>query len=352
MDSLNLSSIDKASFMDALLLNDGNPLHSTALDEGLNAGEERQDGGKLGRPPKKGKGKGAQQDGEGRKRRSTGVKAKTGLKRGAGEKGAGEKVADRDVKKKKSIQSSVLPKSRLQVPTAEDPLVGKNPTSGKTARSSAKRTLVKSRPLKNQESETESDGKTIGGVLQEESDSDIGEQIRRSLQFAEEKDDDAGRDPSPQKGPQKGTASGRTEKAKGSRRTRKGHCSQEGTNLEVMLDAFLDYSDQYRKSVDSAAVKESIEDFSNKVKTHLLDQISSYEEVGVLNKDCTRVGSLIRTKTQRLFDAKYELMRAERKEGCLQKERVELQQRLTHLRRGQAFLGDITAMTRMYLDQH
>lgn len=45
--------------------------------------------------------------------------------------------------------------------------------------------------------------------------------------------------------------------------------------------------------------------------------------------------------------------RAERQEWLLQKEKVELQHRLTNLRQGQAFLCDVIELNRLYLDyQH
>ncbi|KAM6924021.1 uncharacterized protein cenpu [Xenentodon cancila] len=285
MDSPNLSAIDKASFMEGLLLNYVNPLHSTALDEDLNTLEERR--------------------------------------------------SDRGILGRRDITTAPTAQCGAAVKTKETQYHGKESKRRSTStRAKVKTgTLVKRQHLKDHKRETEPDSrKSIDGVLQEcDGITEVFCHVMRRMK-------------------RQGSPSGDATKANLDRCARKGHCSQEGTNLEVMLDAFLDYCDLYRRSVDSTVVKESIEYFSNKVKDQLLEKISTIEEVDVLNKDNTTVGSLVCTKTQTLLDTKYELMRAERKEAFLHKERVELEHRLSCLRRGQAFLFDIRELTRVYLD--
>ncbi|KAM9375679.1 uncharacterized protein cenpu isoform 4-T4 [Pholidichthys leucotaenia] len=78
--------------------------------------------------------------------------------------------------------------------------------------------------------------------------------------------------------------------------------------------------------------------------------MASCKKLKVLKRENAKMGSVIRKKTQRLYDAKYELMRAEREAWLLRKEKAELEQRLTDLRRGQAFLHDIKELNRLYLD--
>lgn len=147
-----------------------------------------------------------------------------------------------------------------------------------------------------------------------------------------------------------GSASGEIEKANTDEQRQKRRRHQGGTELDVVLDAFLDFCDQYRESVESAAVKHSINSFSSTVKEELLTKISSFKEFKVLKRENAKVGSLIRTKTQKLLNAKQELMRAERQVWLLQKEKAELKTRLADLRRGQAFLNDIRELNRQYLD--
>ncbi|XP_023144731.2 centromere protein U [Amphiprion ocellaris] len=335
MDSPDLSTIDKASFLQGLHLHDGNPLHSTAVEEDLNDVEkEETDKGGAGRGdiPKTPK--------------ATNKQQRAAVKKKGTEEG-GENDKDEEQKKKKWSR-----------------------------RSASAGEKVKSRPVKNQQMKKDQkrksesgSGKNSDSQSQEESDSvSVQQGRRRILSSDEELDSDTSWKPNPKKPkmrslgtsrksslsrskPRKsssGSASGEAEKTNGDKRKRKRH--QGDTDLDVVLGAFLDFCDEYRDTVESKAVKQSIDSFSNNVKDQLLEKISSCKELRVLKRENAKVASSIRTKTQKLLHAKHELMRAERQLFLLQKEKAELELRLADLRRGHAFLHDIGQLNRQYLD--
>uniref|UniRef100_A0A8C2ZR23 Centromere protein U n=2 Tax=Cyclopterus lumpus TaxID=8103 RepID=A0A8C2ZR23_CYCLU len=195
---------------------------------------------------------------------------------------------------------------------------------------------------------------------------------KRVLSSGEEEDEDEDRSwkPSPKKatalsfgksrkssskGPKSrtsssGSASAEPEEARREKRRRSRRDGGGGTESEVVLDAFLEFCDQYRESVESKAVKQAVDSFSSNVKEQLLEKISSSKEFKVLKRENAKVGSSIRTETQRLLDAKHELMRAERQTWLMQKEKAELEVQLADLRRGRAFLQDFKELSRRYLD--
>ncbi|XP_067454678.1 centromere protein U isoform X4 [Thunnus thynnus] len=322
LDSANLSAIERASFMEGLQLNYGNPLHSTAVEEDLEVLEEgRVNKGRAGKKEVP-----AKQRGAAKKRKETEMD--------------GESEKEKQQQKKKRS------------------------TGGK----------VKARPVKNQQMKKDKkrkseSGKSSDPQSQEESESDTRQQRRkRVLSSDEEEVEDTSWKPSPKKhrvyslGRTRKSSSGMSKSRKSSsgsasaepeetnRVERKRKRRQGGTQLEEVLDAFLDFCEQYRESVESKAVKQSIDSFSNNVREQLMEKISSHKELRVLKRENAKVGSLIRTKTQRLLDAKHELMRAERQAWLLQKEKAELELRLSDLRRSHSFLRDIRELNRQYLD--
>uniref|UniRef100_H3C1N1 Centromere protein U n=1 Tax=Tetraodon nigroviridis TaxID=99883 RepID=H3C1N1_TETNG len=131
---------------------------------------------------------------------------------------------------------------------------------------------------------------------------------------------------------------------------RGGQGTRQRPELELILDAFADYIDRYRESVDSEVVKRSISSFSSIVKEQLEEKICCSKELKVLKKNNAKVRSLGQTTTQRLLNTKYELMRAERQIFLLQKEQRERELRLSDLRTGQTFLHDLFELNRQYLD--
>ncbi|KAK5865229.1 hypothetical protein PBY51_016408 [Eleginops maclovinus] len=307
IDSPNLSAIDKASFLVGLQLNHGNPLHSTAVGEDLNVLDEEE-----------------------ASRKKPGGKEIPQTSKDAGkQRGAAEKRKDGEEKKKRK------------------PAVG--------------------RPGKNQL--VQKGKKRKSGMS---SDPEPQEQSDKEVLSSEEEDggDDRNWCPSPKKAnvyslgrsrkslseesesrkSSSGSASTEPEKASTDRQRKRKRGGRGGTQLEVVLKTFLDFCEQYRESLESNTLKKCVDSFSSNVENQLLEKISSTKELKVLKRENTKVGSSIRTKTKRLFDAKHELMRGERQVCLLQKEKSELKTRLADLRRGQAFLHDIRELNRQYLD--
>ncbi|XP_035017457.2 centromere protein U isoform X2 [Hippoglossus stenolepis] len=377
----NLSFIDKASFMEGLQLNDGNPLHSTAMEEDLNVLVEGQmDKGKAGRGDdhqmlkKKQRGAAVRREvtetgGEKRKisRRNPAEKFKARPEKGAkGEKKKGE--PEPEVPATAESDTSVTPHTSTKPPPKANirrQVIAKRRSAGKT---SASRPLKKQQ-MKDMKRKNESDrGNSIDSESQE---SNTGQHSRsRVLSSDEEVDEGTYWKPSPKKArvfnlgksrksspvrsqPRKSSSgsasavadSSNTDKKKSKRRGR-----QATTDLEVVLDAFLDFCDEDRESVASKSVKQSIDSFSSNVKEQILEKVSTYKELRVLKRENAKVASLISTKTKRLLDAKHELMRAERQVTLLQKKEAELELRLDDLRRSRAFLHDIRDLNQHYLD--
>ncbi|XP_010792581.1 centromere protein U [Notothenia coriiceps] len=206
----------------------------------------------------------------------------------------------------------------------------------------------------------------------EQSDSGGAQQRRKRVLSSEEEDGGEGRSwcPSPKtarfyrlgrsrkssseksksKKSSSGSASPEPDMASTDKQRKRQKEGQGGTQLEVVLEAFLDFCDQYRESLESNTLKECVDSFSSNVENQLLEKISTSKELKVLKRENIKVASSIRTKTKRLLDAKNELMGGERQVCLLQKEKSELKARLADLRRGQAFLHDIRELNTQYLD--
>ncbi|KAM9356782.1 uncharacterized protein cenpu [Symphorus nematophorus] len=394
VDSPDLSAIERASFLEGLQAHDGNPLHSTALEEDLNVLEDgRMNKGKAGGKDipqtlkTTGKQRGAavkrketerdeeEEEEKKRSRKSSGGKVKarpenqgeTKKKSGAS---AGER-AELHVERKESDPSAKQP-----APTAGKlkKLVGKKPAKVRRAGQTSAARPVKNQPMKKGKKKESESGSANSRDAQsvEESDTDTAEQRRKRVLSSDQEavDEDASLSPSPKKArlnslvrtrksssdrtktrtSSSGSASAESEKANKDKKMRKRLGGQGATEFDVVLDAFLDFCEQYRESVESKAVKQSIDSFSSNVKEQLLEKISSHKALKALKRENAKVGSLIRKKRQRLLDAKHELMRAERQMWLLQKEKTELKLRLSDLRRGQAFLHDFRELNRQYLD--
>ncbi|XP_034400187.1 centromere protein U isoform X2 [Cyclopterus lumpus] len=312
-DSPNLSSIDRASFFEGLQQNHGNPLHSTAMEDDLKVPEEdRVKGRKAGK-------------------KEIPQTVKTSVKqRGSAMK---RKETERDdeeeeEKKKRSRRSTggTRPEDNQQMKKGKKR--GSETGSGKSSDAAPKEKpdAAHKRVLSSGEEEDEDEDRSW-----------VWTDFTRSLQ--------------PRTGhPQKRSASAEPEEARREKRRRSRRDGGGGTESEVVLDAFLEFCDQYRESVESKAVKQAVDSFSSNVKEQLLEKISSSKEFKVLKRENAKVGSSIRTETQRLLDAKHELMRAERQTWLMQKEKAELEVQLADLRRGRAFLQDFKELSRRYLD--
>ncbi|XP_070693199.1 centromere protein U isoform X2 [Pempheris klunzingeri] len=392
-DTPDLSAIDKAGFLEGLQLHCGNPMHSTAIEEDLDVSEEGQKTkGRKGipqtlKPTVKQRAAAVKRKKMEEEEEEQKKNTKRGMRGGGGKVGAGSKKEGETEKKKGAPQgerveldgdrrasdpNAILQKHNRPTPTASSlkQLVGKKPAKRRSAgQASAARPVKNQQMKKNKKTKSESgSGKSSDPQSQEESDGGSGQQRRRKVLSSDEeapspkkaKVSSLGRsrksssDRSKSRKSSSGSASAEpgkadTDKRRGSGSGR-GSGRQGGTELEVVLDTFLDFCDQYRESVESKAVRQSIDSFSSNVKEQLLEKISSSKELWALKRENAKVGSLIRKKTQRLLDAKHELMRAERQAWLLQKEKDGLQLRLADLRRGQAFLHDFRELSTQYQD--
>ncbi|XP_059202558.1 centromere protein U [Centropristis striata] len=340
--SPDLSAIGTSSFLEGLQQGDGNPLHSTALEEDLTDLEEEKTS-----------------RGKAERKEIPQTKKKTVKQAGAAAK---RKEAERDGEEEEEREKK------------------------RGRRSSGARPMDNQQIKKGRKRSSESGGgASRESESQEESDDASPQRSRRRLLSSEDEDEEQSWHPSPEKPRMNGfgrTRKSSSEKSKSrkssseksksrksssekskSRKSSSGSSSAEpekssenqrrrrgGTQLEVVLDAFLDFCQQYRQSVESTSVKKSIDSFSSNVEEHILEKVASLKELKVLKRENAKVGSLIRTKTQRLLEAKHEQMRAERQLSLLQKEKTELEVRLSDLRRGRAFLQDIRELHRQYLE--
>ncbi|KAM4732747.1 uncharacterized protein cenpu isoform 2-T3 [Anableps anableps] len=358
MESSSLSAVDQSSFFEGLEQNDSNPLHSTALEEHLNVQEEGQLDKKRGQREKmlpgkkqgaavKRKGSGGCEEEEEEKKKSrtnTGWQGRQGRTRQ--QKGAAERQPDERVERSETIQAA---------PAASRRLSGKKPVGMRKApgKTSAGRPAQRRQLEEDKRASESADEETAES--EEGTDSDGARKNRRRLLSSDEEDSEGSVwNPSPKKTKRlrlgrKSSSGSSAEGAAGDGRGKRSRVGRGGSQLEVVLDAFLEFCQQYGESVEAAAVRESIGCFSNHVKAQLLEKISSLKDLRSLKRKNIKVGALIRTKTQRLLNAKHELMRAEREVWLLEKEKAELQQRLDDLRRGQAFLHDVRELTTRYL---
>nr|XP_019934190.1 PREDICTED: centromere protein U [Paralichthys olivaceus] len=263
------------------------------------------------------------------RRRTPAEKFKT--RPGKGGKGV-KKQGEPEAPASEESDTSVTPHTSTKPPpkaNIRSQVIGKRRSAGKT---SASRPLKKQQ-MKDMERENESDS----GTSNDSESQNPSPKKARGFDFGKSRKSSSG---------SKSAVAERsnTDKQRSERRGR-----QATTELEVVLDAFLDFCDEYRESVATKSVKQSIDSFSSNVKEQILEKVSTHKELRVLKRENAKVASLISTKTQRLLDAKHELMSAERQVRLLQKEEAELELRLDDLKRSRAFLNDIRELNQQYL---
>ncbi|XP_062281285.1 centromere protein U [Scomber scombrus] len=387
LDSANLSAIERDSFMKGLQsANDGNPLHSTAMEEDLDVLEEgRVNKGTAGKKNITAKQQGAavkrkqmepvvesdHENQQQKKRRSTIGRGKARPdKGGATERKKRASEEERGQSEAEGTETQADPSTATQERNPQTPAGVKRQVGGKPAKRRSVKQKPEARPVKNQQMKDKKrkgeSGTSSDPQSQEQSDSDAVQQ-RRNRVLPSDDDDDKVEDTSWKPTPKKGRGTRKSLSGKSnSRKSSSGSASAEaektkrvevkkkrrrgGTQLEEVLDAFMDFCEQYRETVESRAVKESIDSFSNNVKEQLMEKISSHKDLHVLKRENAKVASLTRTKMQRLLDAKHEMMRAKKQVSLLKKEKAELELRLSDLRRSQSFLCDIRELNRQYLN--
>ncbi|KAJ8383100.1 hypothetical protein SKAU_G00038780 [Synaphobranchus kaupii] len=133
--------------------------------------------------------------------------------------------------------------------------------------------------------------------------------------------------------------------SKGKRRERDG---RNPIDLDVVLDAFQDVVSQYTETVDSAPVRRAIDSLSDMFEDQLTELITNTKELNSLKRENVKVNNTINKKRSRLIEIKSELITKETQLRNMQKEHGELQERLTDLRKGTAFLSALRDLHKSY----
>ncbi|XP_061107227.1 centromere protein U [Conger conger] len=120
-------------------------------------------------------------------------------------------------------------------------------------------------------------------------------------------------------------------------------------DLDVVLDAFLEFVSHYRETVDSAPVRQAIDAVSDMFEDQLTELITNTKELNSLKRENIKVNGTINKKRARLVEIKSELITKEAQLRSLQKEHGQLQERLTDLRTGTSFLSALRDLHKNYL---
>ncbi|KTF90086.1 hypothetical protein cypCar_00023877 [Cyprinus carpio] len=296
---LDISSIEKTSvFHGDQYSPHGNPLHSTALEEDLSPGPEQN---KKSAPEK-----------SGRPRARKPVLSVTDT----------DKTAVTQAKKIGKAVSEALNKKA----SSEE---NQGPPTNKGAKSEA---------VKGQRSAKETSSSL--GVAQRQ---------QRSPPSSEElTDEDESFHPSKEKsirGKRRSSSqrqSGHKQKRKSSSSTERAGPSKKArdlrspTDLDVVLGSFQEFVTQYKQTINSEAVRRSIDAVSRSFEEQLSEIINS-----AINK-----------KRTRLVEANNELIKGKTKLRNLQKDHDEMEQRLKALREGSSLLTNLQELNRKYLKHH
>ncbi|XP_060783882.1 centromere protein U [Neoarius graeffei] len=121
------------------------------------------------------------------------------------------------------------------------------------------------------------------------------------------------------------------------------------TDFTVVLEAFQEFVTQYKETVSSEVVKKAINAFSCSFEEQLTEKITALAEFNSVKREAVKVNRTLNQKKTRLLEAKNELIKSKAALRKLEKEHNELQQRLTALKQGTAFLNNLKALNRRYL---
>ncbi|XP_056899939.1 centromere protein U [Takifugu flavidus] len=327
LDSPNLSTVEKASFLEGLQLHGGHRLHSTALEEHLNelegdcAHEEHAERREY---PHMSKAGAASQTQEAKRSRRSRIAAGIMSEEGSQPESHSQLVPSGRKKKASPRRASELRSVKTQKKRWQrEPGTPKSKKARTRGDSGAAGVSQGHGPSST--SEDEVPHKDLSGIP-----------APKKARMWTSTDGAASRK----------NASGRAV----SHRQRGQRQAQKRPEAELVLNAFLDFIDHYRKSVESNIVSQSINRFSSIVEEQLQEKICNTKNLQVLKQRNAQMKYVGQTKTQRLLDTKYELMRAERQTFLLQKQKTQLELRLWDLRKGRAFLHHLTQLNRQYLD--
>ncbi|KTF92034.1 hypothetical protein cypCar_00033570 [Cyprinus carpio] len=313
---LDISSIEKASFFQGDQYSpNGNPLHSTALEEDLSPGPEQNQKSapeKLGRP-----------------RAGKPVLGVTDT----------DKTAVTQAKKIGKAVSEALNKKASSKENQEPPQ-----TTNKGAKSVVRKIVKEvinvlcrfsSEAVKGQRS-TKETSSTLGAAQRQQRSPPSSEELTdedESFHPSIEKSKGAKRRSSSQR------QSGHKQKRKSSSSSestgpsKKPRVLRSPTDLDVVLDSFQEFVTQYKQTINSEAVKRSIDAVSRSFEEQLSEIINS----------------TINQKRTRLVEANNELIKGKTKLRNLQKDHDEIEQRLKALREGSSLLTNLQELNTKYL---
>lgn len=121
--------------------------------------------------------------------------------------------------------------------------------------------------------------------------------------------------------------------------------------LDVVLEAFQEFVTQYKEPVSSEVVKKGINAFSHSFEEQLTEKITAAKDFNSVKREAVKVNKTLNQKKTRLLEAKNELIKSTAEARKLEKEHNDLEQRLTALKQGTAFLNNLYELNTRYL-QH
>ncbi|XP_056625349.1 centromere protein U isoform X2 [Triplophysa dalaica] len=330
--TLDISSIEKASFLqEEQYSSHGNPLHSTALEEDLSPRAEQN---------------------------QRAAPEKTGRQRAA--------VRTPTTNKPKSVSKAVK-----KITASKE---NQEPSEPRKQGAAAPVRRVKGGALPTISEQREDAGKKRASLTatskkgqRSAKGTSPGEKQRaqRSSSSSEElTDEDESFHPSKEKSKRRRSSSSRRQSGKKHKKTTKSssESSERGgpskkardlrsqSDLDVVLNAFQEFVGQYKQTVNSDAVKRTIDAFSRSVEEQLSEIITESRELKNLKRENAKVNSASNKKRTRLLEANNDLIKERAKLTSLQKECDELEQRLKALREGTSLLNKLQELNRRYLN--
>ncbi|XP_077079791.1 uncharacterized protein cenpu isoform X2 [Siphateles boraxobius] len=121
------------------------------------------------------------------------------------------------------------------------------------------------------------------------------------------------------------------------------------TDLDVMLDTFQEFVTQYKQTINSEAVKRSIDAVSRSFEEQISEIITATKELKNVKRANNKINRDVNQKRTRLVEASYELIKGKTKLSELQKDHDEMELRLRSLREGSSLLTSLQELNMKYL---
>ncbi|CAM4618375.1 unnamed protein product [Leuciscus chuanchicus] len=317
--ALDISSIEKASFFQGDQYSPhGNPLHSTALEEDLSPGPEHN-------------------------RRSAGQTHKT-----------------KAIEKARAVSKSASSKENQEPSRTPDPVVRKAKGRALPTISEGRENTDKRRPAGSEKA-----GKGQRSSKKTSPTPGVSQRQRSPASSEELTDEDGSFLPSMEKskGAKRRSSSrrqsGHTQKRKslsssGTQTESAGPAKRprglrSPTDLDVVLDAFQEFVTQYKQTVNSDAVRRSIDAVSRSFEEQISETITATKELKSVKRENNKINRDVNQKRTRLVEASYELIKAKTNLSDLQKAHDEMELRLRSLREGSSLLSSLRELNMKYL---